>query len=221
MANAAEQVKVAATPAASPGIDPTSVGRVLLVDKPRFARLLERMLEGHFEMRCAADGVEAVRIVREWSPDAIVCEATVRGGGTRLAELELPEGLVWRQPFPGPGLAVRLIGEITRERVAALQAADRIFREEVAAAGLEREISQYFAALTGIRTVGVMGDSRTYGEVAALRAVTTDDFMTADWFRMPHDVLQRISTRITNSVRGINRVVYDCSSKPPSTIEWE
>ncbi len=136
-------------------------------------------------------------------------------------ELELPESLVWRQPFPGPGLAVRLIGEITRERVAALQAADRIFREEVAAAGLEREISQYFAALTGIRTVGVMGDSRTYGEVAALRAVTTDDFMTADWFRLPDDVLARTSSRIVNEVSAITRVVYDVTSKPPGTIEWE
>jgi len=136
-------------------------------------------------------------------------------------ELGLPESIVWRQPFPGPGLAVRLIGGISAERVLTLQAADRIYRQEIEKEGLDREISQYFAALTGVRTVGVMGDSRTYGEVVALRAVSTDDFMTADWYRIPEEVLARISSRIVNEVPAITRVVFDITSKPPGTIEWE
>ena len=136
-------------------------------------------------------------------------------------ELGLPESLVWRQPFPGPGLAVRLIGSITRERIHTLRQADRIFREEIVDAGLDRDISQYFATLTGIRTVGVMGDGRTYGEVVALRAVSTDDFMTADWYRLPDDLLARVSSRIVNEVPAVTRVVYDITSKPPGTIEWE
>ena len=137
------------------------------------------------------------------------------------AALGLPEHLVWRHPFPGPGLAVRCLGEVTEERLAILREADAIVIEELYRANLYREISQAFAALLPIQSAGVMGDARTYESTIVVRAVTTTDFMTADWFRMPHDVLQRISTRITNSVRGINRVVYDCSSKPPSTIEWE
>ena len=137
------------------------------------------------------------------------------------AALGLPEHLVWRHPFPGPGLAVRCLGEVTEERLAILREADAIVIEELYRANLYREISQAFSALLPIQSVGVMGDARTYESTIVVRAVTTTDFMTADWFRMPHDVLQRISTRITNSVRGINRVVYDCSSKPPSTIEWE
>ena len=137
------------------------------------------------------------------------------------AALGLPEHLVWRHPFPGPGLAVRCLGEVTEERLAILREADAIVIEELYRANLYREISQAFAALLPIQSVGVMGDARTYESTIVVRAVTTTDFMTADWFRMPHDVLQRISTHITNSVRGINRVVYDCSSKPPSTIEWE
>ena len=137
------------------------------------------------------------------------------------AALGLPEHLVWRHPFPGPGLAVRCLGEVTEELLAILREADTIVIEELYRANLYREISQAFAALLPIQSVGVMGDARTYESTIVVRAVTTTDFMTADWFRMPHDVLQRISTRITNSVRGINRVVYDCSSKPPSTIEWE
>lgn len=136
-------------------------------------------------------------------------------------ELGIPAELVWRQPFPGPGLAVRIIGEITQERVAALQEADAIFRDEVANAKLDREIGQYFAVLTGTRSVGVMGDGRSYGETVALRAVTTTDFMTADWYPMPYEVLGRASNRIVNEVPGITRVVYDVTSKPPATIEWE
>jgi GMP synthase (glutamine-hydrolysing) len=136
-------------------------------------------------------------------------------------ELGLPESMVWRQPFPGPGLAVRIIGEVTRERVALLQQADAIVREEIRAAGLEREIWQAFAVLADIRSVGVMGDERTYGHPIIVRAVTSDDAMTADWARLPYDVLERMSNRIINSVDGINRVAYDITSKPPGTIEWE
>ena len=136
-------------------------------------------------------------------------------------ELGIPEALVWRQPFPGPGLAVRLIGEVTPERAALLQEADAIFREEVARAGLEREIGQYFAVLTGTRSVGVMGDGRSYGETVALRAVNTTDFMTADWAQLPYELLGRVSNRIVNEVPGVTRVVYDITSKPPATIEWE
>jgi GMP synthase (glutamine-hydrolysing) len=137
-------------------------------------------------------------------------------------ELGLPPSMVWRQPFPGPGLAVRILGEVTRERVAALQQADAIVRGEIAAAGLERKIWQGFAVLAAdIRSVGVMGDERTYGHPIIVRAVTSDDAMTADWARLPADVLERISNRIVNEVDGINRVVYDITSKPPGTIEWE
>jgi len=140
----------------------------------------------------------------------------VREVGRRLG---LPESLVSRQPFPGPGLAVRIIGEITRERADVLRDADAIFREELERAGIRP--SQYFAVLTDTQSVGVMGDARTYGHVVALRAVTTDDFMTADWTRVPYDVLEVASRRITNEVKGVNRVVYDITSKPPATVEWE
>lgn len=136
-------------------------------------------------------------------------------------ELGLPDYLVDRQPFPGPGLAIRIIGEITPEKVAILQDADAIFRAEIANAGLERDIHQYFAVLTSMRSVGVMGDSRTYDYTLALRGVTTTDFMTADWARIPYETLDLISRRIVNEVRGINRIVYDITSKPPATIEWE
>jgi GMP synthase (glutamine-hydrolysing) len=135
--------------------------------------------------------------------------------------LGLPDSIVWRQPFPGPGLAVRIIGDITWDRLETLRAADAIVREELDRANLSREIGQAFAVLTPIRSVGVMGDGRTYGNVVAVRAVTTDDFMTADWARLPYDVLACISSRIVNEVKGVNRVVYDISSKPPATIEWE
>ena len=136
-------------------------------------------------------------------------------------ELGLPESLVWRHPFPGPGLAVRCLGEVTEERLDVLRQADLIFLEEIRASELERRIGQAFAVLLPIQSVGVMGDGRTYEGVVALRAVETDDFMTADWSRLPHDVLARASTRIINAVKGVNRVVYDVTSKPPGTIEWE
>ena len=136
-------------------------------------------------------------------------------------ELKLAEYLVTRQPFPGPGLAIRVIGALTREKLDTLRLADSIFRGEIAAAGLEGSINQYFAVLTNTRSVGVMGDGRTYDYTLALRGVTTTDFMTADWARIPYDVLDRVSTRIVNEVPGINRIVYDITSKPPSTIEWE
>jgi GMP synthase (glutamine-hydrolysing) len=136
-------------------------------------------------------------------------------------ELGLPEEFVWRHPFPGPGLAVRILGEVTPERVGLLQRADAVFMDEIRAAGLYREISQAAAVLLPVRSVGVMGDQRTYENVLALRAVTTEDFMTADWYRFPPEVLDRVARRIVNEVRGINRVVYDVTSKPPGTIEWE
>jgi GMP synthase (glutamine-hydrolysing) len=136
-------------------------------------------------------------------------------------ELGLEEEFVWRHPFPGPGLAVRILGEVNAARVEILQNADEIVIEEIRAAGLYREIGQAFAVLLPVKSVGVMGDERTYENVCAIRAVATTDFMTADWYRMPHEVLDRMARRIVNEVRGINRVVYDVSSKPPSTIEWE
>ena len=135
--------------------------------------------------------------------------------------LGIPEELVWRQPFPGPGLAIRCIGDITKEKLDTLRDADAIFREEIAASGFDKHTNQYFAVLTDTRSVGVMGDARTYGKTVVLRAVTTDDFMTADWSRIPYDVLERASSRITNEVAGITRVTYDITSKPPATVEWE
>ncbi len=135
--------------------------------------------------------------------------------------LGLPEEIVWRHPFPGPGLGIRIIGEVTWERLETLREADAIFLDELWNAGEYRSTSQVFAVLLPVRSVGVMGDGRTYGNALALRAVTTDDFMTADWARLPYDLLARVSSRIVNEVDGVNRVVYDISSKPPATIEWE
>ncbi len=137
------------------------------------------------------------------------------------SELGLADGIVWRQPCPGPALAIRIMGEVTREKLETVREADAIFREEIARAGLERDIWQYFAVLTDSRTVGVQGDFRTYENVIALRAITSVDAMTADWARIPFEVLERVSNRITNEVKRANRVVYDITSKPPATIEWE
>ena len=136
-------------------------------------------------------------------------------------ELGLPEYLVMRQPFPGPGLAIRCLGDVTKEKLDILRLADFIFRDEVAKAHLASAMSQYFAVLTNMRSVGVQGDGRTYDYTLALRSVTTTDFMTADWTRIPYDVLDRVSVRIVNEVPHINRIVYDITSKPPATIEWE
>jgi GMP synthase (glutamine-hydrolysing) len=135
--------------------------------------------------------------------------------------LGLDETLVWRQPFPGPGLAIRVIGPVNRSRLDVLRAADAVLLDEIRASGYYRKLWQSFAVLLPIKSVGIMGDSRTYENIVAIRAVTSKDAMTADWARLPHDLLGRISSRIINEVRGVNRVVYDISSKPPSTIEWE
>ena len=135
--------------------------------------------------------------------------------------LGLPESLVYRQPFPGPGLAIRVIGELTPDKVRIVRESDKILREEVELAGLNRAISQYFTVLTGARSVGVMGDERTYAYAVAIRAVTTDDFMTADVAQLPYELLGRIATRIVGEVKGVNRILYDITTKPPASIEWE
>jgi GMP synthase (glutamine-hydrolysing) len=137
------------------------------------------------------------------------------------AEIGIPDDILWRQPFPGPGLAVRIVGEITPEGVSILQQADDIFVNEIKAAGLYRNLWQSFAVLLPVRSVGVMGDGRTYDQCIGLRAVTSEDGMTADWYALPEPLLRRVSNRIINEVKGVNRVVLDISSKPPATIEWE
>lgn len=142
----------------------------------------------------------------------------VRAVGEKLG---IPRELVWRQPFPGPGLSVRILGEITAEKIRLVQDADAVLRHEMAKCGYEQNLSQFFAVLPDAKSVGVMGDHRTYEDIIILRAVTTDNFMTADWARIPYDILERVSSRITNEVRGINRVVYDITSKPPATVEYE
>ena len=136
-------------------------------------------------------------------------------------KLGIPKELVWRQPFPGPGLGVRIIGEITEDKIKVLQEADAVFRDEIKKSGIESSLSQFFAVLPNVQTVGVMGDHRTYDHLIAIRAVTTDDFMTADWAHLPYEFLGKISNDIINKVKGVNRVTYDISSKPPATIEWE
>ena len=136
-------------------------------------------------------------------------------------ELGVPENLVYRQPFPGPGLAIRIIGEITEDKLNILKEADSIFREEIINANLHKKINQYFAVLTNLKSVGVMGDERTYDYTIALRAIETTDFMTGIWSKIPYEILEKVSSRIVNEVEHVNRVVYDITSKPPATIEWE
>jgi GMP synthase (glutamine-hydrolysing) len=173
------------------------------------------MIKSHHNVGGLPDHVRFKEIIE---PLRLLFKDEVRTLGTELA---LPEYMVWRQPFPGPGLAIRIIGEITEEKLEILCDADAIFREEIASAGMLRDINQYFAVLTDMRSVGVMGDGRTYDYMLALRGVTTTDFMTADWARIPYDLLEKISNRIVNEVRHVNRIVYDITSKPPATIEWE
>ena len=173
------------------------------------------VIKSHHNVGGLPDYVDFKEIIE---PLRLLFKDEVRKLGT---ELGLADYLVWRQPFPGPGLAIRIIGEITREKLKTLQDADFIFREEIAKAGLDRSINQYFAVLTSMRSVGVMGDDRTYDYTLALRGVTTSDFMTADFARVPYEVLERVSVRVVNEVRGVNRVVYDVTGKPPATIEWE
>ncbi len=173
------------------------------------------VIKSHHNVGGLPDYVDFKEIVEPLRP---LFKDEVRALGIALG---LSDKLVWRQPFPGPGLAIRIIGDITPEKVAILQDADAIFREEIAAAKLDRSINQYFAVLTNMRSVGVMGDGRTYDYTLALRGVSTTDFMTADFSRIPYDVLEKVSVRIVNEVKHINRIVYDITSKPPATIEWE
>ncbi len=173
------------------------------------------VIKSHHNVGGLPDHVDFKEIVE---PLRMLFKDEVRALGR---ELGLPEALVSRQPFPGPGLGIRVIGEITREKLEMLRLADFIFRDEVAKAGLSQSMSQYFAALTNMRSVGVMGDGRSYDYAVALRSVQTSDFMTADWSRIPYEVLDRVSVRIVNEVRGVNRVLYDITSKPPATVEFE
>jgi len=173
------------------------------------------VIKSHHNVGGLPDNVDFKEIIE---PLRNLFKDEVRKAGEKM---DMPEDIVWRQPFPGPGLAIRIIGDLTKEKLDTLRDTDYIFREEIKAAGLGREINQYFTVLTNMRSVGVMGDERTYDYALALRAVTTTDFMTADWARIPFDILEKISNRIVNEVKGINRIVYDITSKPPSTIEWE
>ena len=173
------------------------------------------VIKSHHNVGGLPDAVDFREILE---PLRMLFKDEVRDLGRALG---LPESLVARQPFPGPGLAVRVIGEVTAEKLGLLREADAVFREEMARAGLERKASQYFAVLTNLRSVGVMGDGRTYDYAVALRSVQTSDFMTADWSRLPYELLDRVSVRIVNEVRGVNRVLYDITSKPPATVEYE
>ena len=173
------------------------------------------VIKSHHNVGGLPDYVDFKEIIE---PLRLLFKDEVRKAGL---ELGLPEYLVYRQPFPGPGLGIRIVGEVTAEKVKMVQDADAIYREEIAKAGLDKKLSQYFAALTNMRSVGVMGDFRTYDYAVALRAVVTNDFMTAEAAEIPFEVLQRVMNRIVNEVKGVNRVMYDLTSKPPGTIEFE
>ena len=173
------------------------------------------VIKSHHNVGGLPDHVDFKEIIE---PLRLLFKDEVRALGR---ELGLPDYLVNRQPFPGPGLAIRVIGEVTKEKLDILREADFIFRDEISKAGLDKSIHQYFAVLTDMRSVGVMGDFRTYDYTLALRGVTTSDFMTADWARIPYEVLDKVSVRIVNEVDHINRICYDITSKPPATIEWE
>ena len=173
------------------------------------------VIKSHHNVGGLPDCVDFKEIIE---PLRLLFKDEVRKAGL---ELGIPENLVYRQPFPGPGLGIRIIGEVTAEKVRIVQDADAIYREEIASAGIDKEIGQYFAALTNMRSVGVMGDERTYDYAIALRAVTTSDFMTAESAELPWEVLGKVTTRIVNEVKGVNRVMYDCTGKPPATIEFE
>jgi GMP synthase (glutamine-hydrolysing) len=208
-----------------------------------FIRAFEREAEGLEGVRFLVQGTLYSDVIESGSRDAATIKSHHNVGGlpedmnvelveplrqlfkdevrTVGEELGLPERMVWRQPFPGPGLAIRIIGEVTRERLETLRHADHVLQEEIRRAGLYRDLWQSFAVLPAVRSVGVQGDERTYAYPIVIRAVTSDDAMTADWARLPHDLLERISNRIINEVQGVNRVVLDITSKPPGTIEWE
>ena len=173
------------------------------------------VIKSHHNVGGLPDCVDFKEIIE---PLRLLFKDEVRKAGL---ELGIPEYLVFRQPFPGPGLGIRIIGEVTAEKVKIVQDADAIYREEVAKAGWDKKINQYFAALTNMRSVGVMGDGRTYDYAIALRAVLTSDFMTAESAQLPWDLLARVTTRIVNEVKGVNRVFYDCTGKPPATVEFE
>ncbi len=224
------------------GVDDPETKRKIIGEE--FVRVFEDEAKKIGKVNCLAQGTIYPDVIESGKDDADVIKSHHNVGGlpdvvdfeelveplrdlfkdeVRAAGIELgiPHDLVWRQPFPGPGLAIRVIGDITRDKIAILQEADAIFREEVINANLEKIANQYFAVLTNTRSVGVMGDHRTYGYTIALRSVTTDDFMTADWTKIPFDVLEKASGRITNEVRDVSRIVYDITSKPPATVEWE
>ena len=173
------------------------------------------VIKSHHNVGGLPDCVDFKEVIE---PLRLLFKDEVRKAGL---ELGLPEHLVYRQPFPGPGLGVRIIGEVTAEKVRMVQEADAIYREEIARAGADKGLGQYFAALTNMRSVGCMGDERTYDYAVALRAVTTSDFMTAEAAQLPWEVIGKVTSRIVNEVKGINRVLYDCTGKPPGTIEFE